>query len=784
MVFITSGWSLNGRYYSSEILRQALHLFERAPISLYGYEQNQREHVPTQYRDAAPGLVANIAGWGVNVREGEENGKFAVLADFECVSEHVRSLLLRATEMGGPIPFGISIDGIGQSREGVAEGRRGAIVIAIDHIYEGTIVDRPAAGGKITRLIASENYERRYNVNPNKKRLITFLLKFGHKAGVAPAAVGSFTESELAGASAKVLLEMDPSQPMIEVAMDFIGEGKTEEALKVLAKLASTRAPAEEVTDETVAVGPPVTESIAESETARANREARLETAAIRLDRMLENSKLPDKAAALVRSRFENRLFEAAELQQEIDNVRAVIAEHSPVSGPVQEAGVSVSITHDQGDKWMQEGELLFGYDPVRDSSLTEAQKQQYRNLGQVYSVKSWFERGRGALSEAVSGDLPLILSNAMNKVMLQYFEDSPRHFEDIIYIQPGVTDFKEQQGLLMHGYSGLPIVPEDTQYPNLGFPGEAKRGYNVDTRGGLAVITRKMIKNDDLRAFQDIPRRIGQGARHEENLFRGRMVTGQLGGGAINTDTSWTNLVLYHASHGNLRTAALSKAEIFLSRLDMINQKEFANTTTTGADITDSATSLTVASTKGLFVGALLLIESEVVRVTAVGSATALTITRAYDGTTAAAHTSGAVVRQLGRPIPARATHLYFPSELEDVAFTALNSVQLPGSANNDANFINVKAKEGQIIPHSVHRVYLNSDSNNWFLGNDKRDHASLRMGYLDGKEEPEFILEEGPTDYDMFNFDRIVWKVRHEYGGVQDDHRGLHANLVSGGT
>lgn len=67
---------------------------------------------------------------------------------------------------------------------------------------------------------------------------------------------------------------------------------------------------------------------------------------------------------------------------------------------------------------------------------------------------------------------------------------------------------------------------------------------------------------------------------------------------------------------------------------------------TTLAADITASQTSITVSAATGLSPGVIMMVDNEMIRITAVSSAT-LTITRGYNGTTAAAHTSGTNIWQ-----------------------------------------------------------------------------------------------------------------------------------------
>ena len=55
------------------------------------------------------------------------------------------------------------------------------------------------------------------------------------------------------------------------------------------------------------------------------------------------------------------------------------------------------------------------------------------------------------------------------------------------------------------------------------------------------------------------------------------------------------------------------------------------------------------------------------------------------------------------------------------------------------------------------------------------------IEMGYLNGREEPELILHDGPTSERVFVEDRIGYKMRHEYGGALLDHRGAYKAVVA---
>ena len=67
-------------------------------------------------------------------------------------------------------------------------------------------------------------------------------------------------------------------------------------------------------------------------------------------------------------------------------------------------------------------------------------------------------------------------------------------------------------------------------------------------------------------------------------------------------------------------------------------------------------------------------------------------------------------------------------------------------------------------------------TDANDWGVIRDREDVPIVEMSYLNGQEEPVFIIEKGPkplSDF-MFASDRLGYKIRHEYGGMLADYRG----------
>ncbi len=118
------------------------------------------------------------------------------------------------------------------------------------------------------------------------------------------------------------------------------------------------------------------------------------------------------------------------------------------------------------------------------------------------------------------------------------------------------------------------------------------------------------------------------------------------------------------------------------------------------------------------------------------------------------------------------RAKYLWVPLELEPAAQVLVNSELVPGSANNDVND-NFKSVEVIGIPYI-------GDVNDFFLQTAQEELETIELGFIEGEEEPQVLIQDDPRVGDVFSRERITYKVRHEYGSAVVNHRGLDGNIV----
>lgn len=111
----------------------------------------------------------------------------------------------------------------------------------------------------------------------------------------------------------------------------------------------------------------------------------------------------------------------------------------------------------------------------------------------------------------------------------------------------------------------------------------------------------------------------------------------------------------------------------------------------------------------------------------------------------------------------------LWVPQALEETAADIFRR-----NTNLDATFIQTLAPK--IIP-----VWYWTDPNDWAVSANPADIDSIEIGFLDGVEEPQLFVQDNPTSGSFFSNDQLTWKVRHVYGGVVTDYRGLAKSVVA---
>ncbi len=198
---------------------------------------------------------------------------------------------------------------------------------------------------------------------------------------------------------------------------------------------------------------------------------------------------------------------------------------------------------------------------------------QEFCELACGQQLPRFRRDGSGWLQAAFStASLPGILSNIANKMLLEgynYIEDAWRRIAKIA----SVNDFKEHTRYRMTGSFQFQQVGPDGELKH-GKLDEQSFGQKADTHGIMFALTRKMIINDDMGAFTDIPRQIGMGAAEA--------IADAVWGLWLSNRVQADGKAFFHADHGNyvagadtaLSVDSLTDAEVTFGKQTKPNGK------------------------------------------------------------------------------------------------------------------------------------------------------------------------------------------------------------------
>ncbi|WP_454619346.1 prohead protease/major capsid protein fusion protein [Bradyrhizobium cenepequi] len=178
---------------------------------------------------------------------------------------------------------------------------------------------------------------------------------------------------------------------------------------------------------------------------------------------------------------------------------------------------------------------------------------------------------GTSALIERAlntTSDFPLILADTIGRTMRVAYAAAPSGIRQLAR-ESTAADFRKKSRLQLDA-SGFTLerVNEHGEFRS-GSMAEAAESYAVDSYGKIFGITRKALVNDDVGAFSDLSRRVGQAAASFEAAFLVNLLVANAGLGPVMSDTK----KLFDADHGNVGTAGppsettLSEARLLMRR-------------------------------------------------------------------------------------------------------------------------------------------------------------------------------------------------------------------------
>lgn len=72
-------------------------------------------------------------------------------------------------------------------------------------------------------------------------------------------------------------------------------------------------------------------------------------------------------------------------------------------------------------------------------------------------------------------------------------------------------------------------------------------------------------------------------------------------------------------------------------------------------------------------------------------------------------------------------------------------------------------------------------TDPTDWYGLVDPAESPVLAIDFLNGNQEPDILIQDTPNVGTVFTHDKITWRLRHEYTGVVENHRGVAKSTVA---
>jgi len=296
-------------------------------------------------------------------------------------------------------------------------------------------------------------------------------------------------------------------------------------------------------------------------------RKVRAQMCAYLLESGLAAAKLPRPMAEHVHKQFENRVFDAAELDQAIQDARALVSNllgGSVVQGP-RVSGV-----------FNTEDQLQAAVDDMlsapRDPGKESVKVHRLSGIKELYLMLTgdrgfyggyYPDRVQLATTTTMSG----LVTNALNKIVAQQWIELGAAGYDWwmrITTQEHMETLNTVTGVLVGTVGTLPAISEGAEYTELKI-GDSPETATFAKYGGYIPLTLELIDRDNTRKLAMYPREMAKAALRRISGLVAAVFTDNSGIGPTMADSGAlfnATAVTSGGGHANLLTTALSASE------------------------------------------------------------------------------------------------------------------------------------------------------------------------------------------------------------------------------
>lgn len=407
-----------------------------------------------------------------------------------------------------------------------------------------------------------------------------------------------------------------------------------------------------------------------------------------------------------------------AEVQSAIEAEREYLADLAANNviniGNVPPRGMSITGMSTSMDRIEQAVEALLAGVRPKDAQPLSGIRELYHLLSGDYEMTGVFHPDRVGFANVTSSTMAGLVANALNKRVINEFQQYPQWWNKIALAED-FMNLQEVKWITLGGIGELPTVAEGAAYTELDWDDNTETA-TFAKKGGYLGITLEAIDKDDTGRIRAAPRALAQAAWLTLSKSISAIFTANTGTGPTLADT----LALFHTTHGNLGTTALSITSYNAARTAMRKRTELNSGERLGA----------LTAPKYLLV-----------------------------------------------PPDLEITALQVIATEADYTYTLSNGQAAPVNINAEGNDFNAR------MTHAKDRVVvvdLWTDTNNWAAVCDPRLYPTIGLAFRYGRT-PEIFSVASPTAGLMFSNDTLPVKVRFFYAVGPMDYRGLYKANVA---
>ncbi len=279
------------------------------------------------------------------------------------------------------------------------------------------------------------------------------------------------------------------------------------------------------------------------------------------LETMLQAANLPAAVSERIRGQFSGRDFNADELTRAINDARQLVSDLN-AGALIQGAGRISEMTSSEDQISAALHDLLGAKRPTGLESVQPARlsgiREFYTRVTGDFDFHGGYDRSRAQF--AATTDLPGVLKNAMNKLVVARWEELGRSgyrwWEPVVQVEH-FNSLQDITGVLVGEVTVLPFISEGADYTELEVSDSSETG-TWGKYGGYVGLTLEMFERDETHKLRQYPNKLASAALRRISALVGGIFTANSGVGPTMADSY---NVFNAAHHANLGTTALSSA-------------------------------------------------------------------------------------------------------------------------------------------------------------------------------------------------------------------------------